>query len=690
MASRLQLLILGWVAAMGWATPRTLLAAPCDEVAAVLYVDEDDPGCQVDGGTDAAPFCSLQEALDTDPEPGTAIRVRDSQTPIAGGFTAGHSGLQSAPLVIEPDCGHAPILASGIAINNASHWTVRGLTFEVQDDSVALLFSANTASTLGLIVEDNVFVDSPDGAVDFSGNEEFHNRPIVRRNLLVGVHGTGLSFQDGRDGRIEDNVIIGMECDGADNPSFAAPQEGIRLAEGSANNEIVGNHISDFAPGCTETSPMGSPIRRSVGIRIRSGTVGTLVENNSVQRIPLLDGEGYAGGIQVHDDALDTLVRRNLVTDIEGCGLCDADDFGGSTLNRWEHNTVLGCEVGFAIGGSTNVEIRNNLLEGSRLAVDSSEELGSTIWAGNFYAAPDEAPQFRAAAMNLEFEQWQSTCGCDRTSVAGGPPLSGRPDDFAPTARSGALDIGEPLDEPFVADGPDAGAFEPPVVVETALVLDPLSVVVTLSATPFPPLVPVAGCAGVELMDADDVVRVSECRVTEVGQAWEFVVTLERVNDAAVDATLAVRRPTLVDSSAVGGVFGGFVRPFSVSLAIPPAGGGESTSTGSGEGEGSTQTGGTSGTEATTDASSSSESTTSSSAMGDTDEPGAFPAADLGCGCDTSERQRPRYFGWLLFVLMLARSRARTGRRRRSVRSPPALAPDGRRTSRPSRVAERW
>src|SRR5260370_32818650 len=121
-----------WVLVLSLAIA-TLRGVPA--AAAIIYVDKEKscPGA----GTDSRPYCSIRNAFEV-VNPGDDIRIRNSATPYDESAIATRSGTAAAPIIIEPDTGHHPILrytgkgamAAVIKLQYVDYWTIRNLTFD--------------------------------------------------------------------------------------------------------------------------------------------------------------------------------------------------------------------------------------------------------------------------------------------------------------------------------------------------------------------------------------------------------------------------------------------------------------------------------------------------------------------------------------------------------------------------------
>lgn len=593
------------------------MAPAASEPVRVWHVDAD-ADCDGDGSTEA-PLCALSDVPVAELEPGHAIRLRSASVPYAAyaGVTlsGAPSGTEAAPIVIEPAPGHRPIIEGAVRLEDVSHWTVRGLVVEGGNGHALSSMANDGFTSTGVRFVDNTIGARSGGGVglSFAGTGE-HVGTEIRGNLIVGARSTGVSVTGSRDAVVESNQLIGLRCASTD---FGPNQLGIVVAQGSTNVRVAYNSITDFPDDCPETD------HRRVGIRVRSGSTGTVIERNFVRGLPAGEAPSFVGGISVHEDASAAIVRRNIVADIGGCGLCDAADFGQSSGNAWTHNTVVSASVALAVGATQDIEVYNNILlvDDANPAADVTAAATVAQWDHNLYASSGgDAPTLRWQAESGTLADWQSACACDANAVAGDPLLSDAPSDFTPQPGSPALDAGRVSGEDFTGAAPDIGALEVPFA-ERATIdpADALLIRIGFGATPFGPLQP-SGCGGLSVETAGERLAIASCDLVG-GDMPELHLRVEAPSMTPTPVEVTYWPGPLSDSIGIGGALAARVPPFAFELTIPELDADPSRGSASG-------------------------------ASGD-DE---FPDPDLGCACAVG-RDGVSSVWWLLLIVLPPRRR---------------------------------
>jgi hypothetical protein len=559
-----------WLAFGGASTP-SLAAAACEDAPDVVYVDADGPVCPGDGSS-ATPFCLLKDAIDA-AVPGRVIRVREAADlyPFTTTGSTGVSGTATAPIVIEPDCGHAPVFGGALVLIDVSHWTVRGLTFG-GTSGAGLSGRADAVGTEGLRLLNNVMIgdpSAPGGGITLNretGSEAIHVDPEIAGNVITGVAGRALDVRWTSGARIESNVVTGLRC-GAANNLETHPQMGLELAQ-SAAARVAYNRFEDFVPSC----PPGASARIA-GIRPRGGS--GVIERNLISGLPAHAAGPFVGGISVIDDAQDWTVRRNLVIDPGECGLCDAAEFGASVGARWLNNTVIASPGMPAIRIANNAAatvVHNNLFIGAGgevAVVGTQAEIA--VWSHNLYWSSDATPRFTFGSdAGLSFPEWRDACGCDDASLVDDPLWPTDEDDATPGAPGPAIDAGLLVGEPHAGAAPDLGALEAPA--PTGVSVDPVEpprIRIGFGAVPFGPL-RIASCHGLSVHTDDDVeLPLASCTVEMAAdQTTSLVLELSRPIFEDTSASVRYERGGLVDSLAIGGRVGAYVQPFELAIDL--------------------------------------------------------------------------------------------------------------------------
>lgn len=637
---------------------------------APVYVDGD-ADCPGDGSSQT-PYCSLQAARDNDPfEPGTTFRLRDAEVPYTHesdvvGFN--QDGTEDDPFVLEPDIGHSPILRHGLSFSNVSHWVVRGLTFDGTDVGVssAIEFFSWDSTETNVTVEGNTirnwgggFGQSTRTIALWAGQPEgsesatFDGVNVVG-NFVSASRGVGISIARPTDVRVEDNIIEDMSCE-----AFALDDGngvvGILMARGR-DAVVAGNLVRRFDwSECQENDS------RLVGVLLQQ------FDNAEVRQNWIFDTaaptEFVGMGIATVQGTDNPWVHHNVLVNNGSCGLCDDVSYSnGGVGNRFEHNTIVGSEVGIDAEFPVAFEARSNLIVGSEVAsvrLHTANEGLSWTFDNNLYDA--EVGVFQvfdgdgSTESDVDFEVWKSECDCDEVSMLGDPSLSNQPEDYTPGLESDAVDLGDASSRgPFNGRGPDAGAFEAPTVTSAEVrEASPSQIVVVMGGGGVAPLQFDPSCAGFEVVASGEVVALQSCEALGDGA---LALELEREVHAEEEVTLSYSGPWVRDSAGVGGVLDAVLPPMSIDVdnasSIEPP---QSESTG-----GSTTTGGDDTDVPMTSAAGPTTGDDTTPMGGETgggpEVDGGFPAEE-GCGCRSQEGG-----GWLAaWCLVLLGIRRRRG-----------------------------
>ena len=470
-------------------------------VAAAWYVDGDATRCPGDG-SDAAPFCTIQEAFDN-PElaPGDEILVRDAAVPYAGGMVNGVDGQIDSPIVIRPDDGHAPIIGgTGLEVRSSSYWEVRDLTFEQPDpgDRIAILMVAVDDDEQGNVVAGNTIIgwgnDILDDGVFSDGTITVRSSngsstttmfdAVVVGNRIVDSRGTSIRFSSVDGGRIEGNEISGVRCqlDGTDtSDNFTPGMHGMHL-QSVDDLRITGNHIHDFdAQACHDELPSAPNILSNVRITAlwTQGADNLRIDHNLIERIGMSEGFEEGRGIHLINGSDGVVVDHNIVVDARVCGLCLAGAAsGGGDNSRWLYNTVIGAgDHGIDVVSGNNPTVIGNLVAFSADAQIRwfPDDAPDATFDFNLYwsETPDNIGQINFGS-EQGLEDWRSACGCDAASVSGDPAVPDVPEGFTVADTSPAVDAGGDVPElsGFNGMAPDIGALEAPVAVAAEVTTD--------------------------------------------------------------------------------------------------------------------------------------------------------------------------------------------------------------------------
>ncbi len=627
------------------------------------YVDGDASACPGEG-SDAAPYCTIQEAFDNPAlAAGDEILVRDAATPYGSAEIYGQDGTSADPIVLRPDEGHAPIVGGRLEIGGSSHWTVRGFVFAAQGGAAthsALVATTSSEVVEGFVIEGNTFVGwsgplvtDPADAVGVgvihiasyppSGGPTMVG-PIVRGNRILGGRGKGISLANVSGATLERNEITDLTCQ----TEINGPGMSGIYVDDSDGTVVARNRIRDLD---ATTCPLGGDLR-VIGVWVQS-SVSVEVHHNLVERMGGQSGVGM--GVDLIHSSNDASIHHNIVVAADQCGLCNGTmGSNGGARVRFVNNTVIGgLGSGLELLDGEDTEFLNNVVVGAGGAQARILTTAVTTWTfdHNVYLperGEDNVGRFDYAAA-VDFEAWQSGCDCDAATILADPllpPLG--TEDFTPGSGSPVLDAGlvEPEADRFNGRAPDIGAVEPPIVVGAAIsAVEPDLIRLDLhsetSALRYDP-----GCAGFSITVDGAAAATTGCVLDGDDR---LLVRLGATVPAGAQVGLAYEGWSLGNSDAIGGVVDGLVAPFELvvdngSDSDPPPSDGDGTTEGDGTGD-ADATGGaiTDGPPMDDDPSSGTES------AGAGDYPGLS-----GCGC-MGQPRRTAWGWWLLLVLFWRR-----------------------------------
>lgn len=609
---------------------------------AVRYVDGDATACPGDG-SDATPFCTLQDALD-DPSlaAGVHIRVRTAAGPYAGADASGIDGEADAPIVLEPDDGHTPIIAGRVSLVASSHWTIRGLMFDgSQLDANVEAIDVETTEEIveGIVVEGNTILGwggapitdpSDDGysggaitvaAYVTEGSAAAMVGPRIVGNRVLGPRASGIRLYDVVDGVVEGNEITGARCQWELGNS-GVHSTGIRVHRGSGST-VRGNYVHDFAPSCEIDGT-----RRMIGIWLQTAQDAEITAN--LVRGIVVDGS-YGMGIDLINGSNDARVHHNIVTDVGQCGLClGAVAAGGGDRTRWVANTVVHAgDYGMDVYQGVGPDVRDNLF------VDAGEAFVRVFHTAtevaidhNLYWTSGDAAVGRLDYTDqIDLATWIDACACDQASVFADPRLPDAPEDVTPGRDGAAIDAG--IDDALVAyhngAAVDFGALEAPVPGAARIDADdPTAIVLAIESSGAAPLRFDPGCVGLTATGDGEPLRLVGCELADGGA---LRIELDEPALAGAIIELAYAGASISDSARIGGLVDAIVPASTIAVD-----------------NGSTELPAGSGTDTTT--SGSSGSTT-----------GADPAeTSRGCGC--GQGRAAGGLAWLALLLLRRRRRA--------------------------------
>ncbi len=650
--------------------------AHCLVVAAPVYIDGDAEVCPGEG-TDAAPYCSLRDAVAQHTfEAGDELLLRDAAQPYDDELVEifFRSGTAELPLVLAADAGHSPLIRHPVRFFGSSHWVVRDLTFDGSESTNlrAVEFAAGNNMVTNVRIENLDVRDWGGGNVDGSagaaaaiavnaGDEGDFTNVVIRGNRITNGKGGGISSNRVDEVLIEDNTIDGLVCAPG---IYEADAAVVGLYFGGGRDASIRFNTIRSLDG----SDCADGTARVAGVLLQ-GSDDTEIGQNWISDVGMGAGNGGMGLLTAQGSD-DPWAHHNVIVDAEECGLCDDFTYSaGGVRTLFEHNTVVGGQTGVALYYPRDLIFRDNLITGaSDFAVRmfrtpiNPEDTTVLSWTleRNLYDA--ESGLFRLEHINdFDLAGWQDACNCDEASVDAPADLGLRAEDFTPSVSSPAIDLGdEAAREPFNGSAPDAGALEAPEIISaTVRELEPDQILLVFGPGGTPPIRFDVGCSGFSVAVDGEPASPVGCEST--GGA----ITIRLGDDvlAGQAVTLSYEGPWVRDSSGLGGVLDAVLQPQEIAVANESTmlGGAESSSgTGgsdeSGSGSGSISTTGDPGVTST--GSDDERGGGASSGGAGSGAQGGFPSAQ-GCSLGNGSRPHRGLFLLLLgYVALLRRRRS--------------------------------
>ncbi|ETW98152.1 MAG: hypothetical protein ETSY2_43215 [Candidatus Entotheonella gemina] len=370
----------------------SLLLSP-SVFAATRYVDQDHPQCS-DNPSGNQPYCSITAAL-RDLRTGDTVRIRKSRRPYRVSVTSAQPG----PITIEADGQHRPVLTTDtsdtiIRLTDASHWTIRNLTFDGQGKEVryAIFVNARSRHVHNINIQQNRFINLGGFAGTFKkpmavrltnskwkkSKPNQHNYYVMDSTIAENVfdncaHG-GVLLSHTKNVTVANNQMTHFRC-GRFNDGRIGVQA-IKVALSSLDTVIRGNRVGAFQPSSAcplqpGKHPKAGKTARPVyaGIYCDVGSVKGLVADNVVFDIdagrsrPAPNHNGSSTGIFIESRCTDWNVTNNLIYHIGTYGFRNGSKSTGSAdRTAFTNNTVYGI-AGHAISiqKGENLNIQHNI-----------------------------------------------------------------------------------------------------------------------------------------------------------------------------------------------------------------------------------------------------------------------------------------------------------------------------------------
>jgi hypothetical protein len=425
--------------------------------AAVIYVDKDEscPG----SGTSERPYCTIQRAFDV-VRPGSIVRIRNSTTPYDERAVGSNSGTSSAPITVEPDTGHRPILtysgrnaqAGAIEIRDADYWHIRGLTFDGsgrQTSRYAVLLYALSRDITGHQIAHNTFRywggtgENTNGAAAVNLRPSFSKRfnnlyvtnSMISNNVFEYNAHEAIRLTKTRNITVGHNNIRHVRCGRKSDGRAGAT--GIKDSQDSVGNVIQNNIVHDHQRSEDCLLP-NQGFATYAGIYCDTGPTGGQVTGNTVYNIdqgvrgnrnPSATGLGSVG-IYLESRCQDWRVHGNLVYNIGRFGLRNGSrSTGAANRNSWTNNTVYGVgTTALLVATGRNVTVKNNILvhNNANAAIEvtaTAVENGPHIINHNLYWDMQDGTKVGRWGDDAthDLATWRRSCGCDEVALSLNP-----------------------------------------------------------------------------------------------------------------------------------------------------------------------------------------------------------------------------------------------------------------------------
>jgi hypothetical protein len=289
------------------------------------YVHGDSP-CPGDG-TDTAPYCRIQSAVDA-AQCGDTIRIRATAQPYTEQVNITKPSCPpQTPVFLEPDryqeIRWQPQKTQtsdwyGLQLLDVDGWVVRGLTLEGSPGQprYGLLVQAYSRSVSGIVLAGNRVLDwnvptrwGNSAAIHLQGRPSTGavvEGALVTNNQIVGFRKVGLQIMNSVRGRYLHNDISGGRC-GPETQGdlrtaivqgIAVTAQTIPSVAPAFGDEIAFNRLHDFqtrAECMAELGPEGMTLTKTYGISCDEGPTDAWVHHNQIDNVSPLEGSHVRG-----------------------------------------------------------------------------------------------------------------------------------------------------------------------------------------------------------------------------------------------------------------------------------------------------------------------------------------------------------------------------------------------------------
>jgi parallel beta-helix repeat protein len=467
--------------------------------ATIVYVDNSKP-CPGTGST-TSPYCSLTFATSANSklQCGDIIKVRTGSRSYRETIMIDKPSCpDSAPIVVQADNGHLPILTSlaGPQVKalfhllNVSNWRVEGLIFDgkraggngTTTPQRALMAQARDIDVTGIVFRQNQVRNwalykekslDRGSAIVFEGNQrdkKFVLNSLITENIVENVRGTGLHITHARNSTISKNDISKLLCKMETNSQGDINAMVIGIKEknitttaddpssDTMDNTFEENVIHDLPDAVTcaiESGIVDPPIAGSVfGYWCDVGAKSGKVLRNKIYNIGYVTEAAYnSRGILIESRCHEYTVEGNEISKIGGPGI----EIRNANQATIRHNTVYDTRShGVHLKDGAQAVIKDNIFSKIRASgvhiQDLARQDGGHTIDYNLYDHVGQPGSISGVTVPKTFVGWQQSCQCEANGRTGDIFTDPENRDFTLRPWSPAVSAS--------STGTDMGAFE--------------------------------------------------------------------------------------------------------------------------------------------------------------------------------------------------------------------------------------
>ena len=441
----------------------TLLGLASIANADVFYADNGKP-CPGTGST-TSPYCSLTIAT-TNRQCGDIIKVRTGAKSYNETIMIDKPSCPAAaPVVVQPDNGHYPVLTSlaGPSVKamfhlvNVSNWRVEGLIFDgkraggdgTTTPTRALMAQARDLDVTGITFQNNhvrnwaLYKDTNlyrGSGIVFEGHQskkKFVLDSVMAENIIENVRGVGLYISHARNSTIRKNDISKLLCKMETDLQGHVYANVIGIKEKNTattfddpssdtmHNIVEENIIHDFPDGVTcanESGIVDLPITAGVvGYWCDVGAKSGIVRRNKIYNLGYVTDAAYnSRGILIESRCHGYTAEGNEISKIGGPGI----EIRNANDAKIFHNTVYDARWhGVHLKDGARAVIMDNIFSKIRSSGVNIQDLarqdGGHIIDYNLYDHVGQPGAISGMNVPKTFVGWQQSCQCEANGRTG-------------------------------------------------------------------------------------------------------------------------------------------------------------------------------------------------------------------------------------------------------------------------------